>query len=222
MIEFKFENCQMEFITQLVYWVKGIREFLIMFVVFETELFNISFYTVFCFFLSQSKIYQYCLFRYGFKIMKLVCLFFVMFVFGEDTTPSPVTSPAVPTDNSTTAAATTTALPPIPGNATTAEATTVPANVTTKPAETTAPAIVTTPNPITEPANTTTVVPTVPAGTTAEVTTAAEATTVPATPSRGFSGSSFIGGMILSAALIAIGYYGLKFYQARNPNYRTL
>lgn len=55
MIEFKFENCQMEFITQLVYWVKGIREFLIMFVVFETELFNISFYTVFVFSCHSPK-----------------------------------------------------------------------------------------------------------------------------------------------------------------------
>jgi len=39
---------------------------------------------------------------------------------------------------------------------------------------------------------------------------------------RRLSGSSFIGGMILMAALIAIGYFGMQFYRARNPNYRTL
>merc|ERR1711868_315720 len=49
-------------------------------------------------------------------------------------------------------------------------------------------------------------------------------TTAPTAEPRGngFNGGSFVGGMVFSAALIAIGYFGLKFYRARNPNYRTL
>ena len=40
---------------------------------------------------------------------------------------------------------------------------------------------------------------------------------------RHFDGASFIGGIVLCAGLVAIGFFGLKFYKARTErNYHTL
>ncbi len=39
----------------------------------------------------------------------------------------------------------------------------------------------------------------------------------------GFDAASFIGGIVLMGGILAIGFFALKFYQARQePNYHTL
>lgn len=142
--------------------------------------------------------------------MKFLFVCLVLGVFAEtvapetqDTTVAPDVPTADPAINTTTTLApdTTTTLAPTPAPST---------NITTTETTTT-----TTKQATTQPEPVTTLVPVI-------TTTSAPVTTVAPEPAGTFSGSSFIGGMVLSAALIGIGYFGLKFYQARNPNYRTL
>ncbi|CAG5094909.1 Oidioi.mRNA.OKI2018_I69.XSR.g13942.t1.cds [Oikopleura dioica] len=140
------------------------------------------------------------------NIIALVC-FILSCALAQNTTTTVVPSNSTTSGTTTTSKSTTsTTLPDTtaPANSTT----TTPGNTTTTLAPDT-----------TTPSNGTTT--TIPVTTPSNATTPTESPT-PAPNQGGFSGSSFFGGMVFSAALIAAAFFGLKFYRARNPDYRTL
>ncbi|XP_073954897.1 visgun [Choristoneura fumiferana] len=101
----------------------------------------------------------------------------------------------------------------------------------TKPTSEAAPPATTVPTKPTKANDITTAAPTSPVtgvpinGTTTSTQkpTTPKATAVPTLQARGFDGASFVGGIILTLGLIAIGFMGFKYYKAQTErNYHTL
>ncbi|XP_044739468.1 integumentary mucin C.1-like isoform X2 [Chrysoperla carnea] len=137
----------------------------------------------------------------------------------EPQPPDNTTTTVAPSTNTTTTSTTTE--PPKPDTttpSTTTSSTTVAPNTTTEAPKTTTQA----PNTTTLAPNTTTLAPNV---TTVAPTTLAPATTTvaPHSHTQRFDFPSFIGGIMLTLGLLAIGIISHKFYKARTDrNYHTL
>ncbi|XP_074663138.1 uncharacterized protein LOC141915485 isoform X1 [Tubulanus polymorphus] len=142
----------------------------------------------------------------------VVCLCFLALhvtVFGQTNT---TTAPTSVSPNSTTSNSSTTVQPPV----TTAN--------TSSTNSTMAPLIPSTPN-ATSNASTVSPKPGPTTKSTPTTLTTTPATAAPTVPSQGqhFDAASFIGGIVLCGGVIAIIFFGCKFYKARSEqNYHTL